>query len=348
MIYIIGIESSCDETAVAIVNHKKEICGHVIRSQIEMHKDFGGVVPEVAARQHIECIEDLVKECLKQANIKINDITAIAATNGPGLMGGLLIGTSLAKAMAFALQKPYIAINHLEGHALVARLKNNIPFPYLTFLASGGHCQILLARNIGDYKKLGDTLDDAIGETFDKVAKMLNLPYPGGPSVEKMALQGDPQAYSFPRPLKGRKNCDFSFSGLKTAVLYEVKKIDRLTQTHKQNICASFQKSVADVIVDRLKNSFERLLSERKSPPINGLIVAGGVAANMYLRKHIENISSHYNCPFIAPEQNLCTDNGVMIAWAGLENYTNGYTHKLNTKPYPKWPLEILNEHHKK
>ena len=333
---ILGIETSCDETAASIVNSNREILANIIVSQIEEHQKFGGVVPEIASRSHLLYLQEVVEQAVNKAQIKLTDLDAIAVTSGPGLIGGLLVGLMYAKGLSFALNKPLLGINHLEGHALTARLTNEVEFPYLLLLVSGGHCQILVVKQVGIYQKLGSTLDDALGEAFDKVAKMLGLDYPGGPIVEKLAKTGNPLAYAFPQAMRGRQGCDFSFSGLKTAVRLIVEK-ETLTPQVIANICASFQKTVADILLDRLNNAV------KMAPNVKQLVIAGGVAANQYLLEKITSKMSEYNLSTIAPPIKLCTDNAAMIAWAGIERFQLGLIDNLDLAPKARWPLDSLN-----
>ncbi len=333
---ILGIETSCDETAASIVSDSREILAHVIFSQIKEHEKYGGVVPEIASRSHLTHLQNIVKKTLNQANCTLDDLDAIAVTSGPGLIGGLLVGLMFAKGLCFAANKPLLGINHLEAHALTARLTNpEVKFPYLTLLVSGGHCQILLVEGVGKYKKLGATLDDAVGEAFDKVAKMLSLGYPGGPIVEKIALLGDETRFKFPQAMKGKNNCDFSFSGLKTAVRTLIEK-ENINQQTIADICASFQKIVAEILVDRLNNAVKSITN------VEQLIIAGGVAANQYLLKRISANMLKHNLTTIAPPIKLCTDNGAMIAWAGIERFKLGLIDNLDITPRPRWPLELI------
>ncbi len=352
---ILGIESSCDETAVAIVDDAKNILSHALKSQIDLHKKFGGVVPELAARGHIEVIEELILQALDDANLKLDDIDAIAATSGPGLIGGVIVGLMAAKTLASVLQKPFIAINHLEAHALTVRLSSQVEFPYLLLLFSGGHCQILLAKGVGNYEKFGETIDDAIGECFDKCAQMLGLPYPGGVAIEKLALNGDENKYKFPRPLidsnqQGKHLFDFSFSGLKTAVRRQIEKISgenfvhnesykKLTEQEKADICASFQKVIVAIVLNRLENIFEY-----KTPDVQNIVIAGGVAANRYIFEKLQIFAQKKSLQIITPPIKLCTDNAAMIAWAGVEKMKIGQVNKLDFKPRARWSLEELKE----
>lgn len=332
---ILGIETSCDETAASILTDKREILSNVIFSQIDEHNKYGGVVPEIASRSHLSHISQVVKFAIDQANISLNELDAIAVTSGPGLVGGLLVGVMFAKGLSFAINKPLLAINHLEGHALTSRLTSDVKFPYLMLLVSGGHCQILLVEQVGKYKRLGGTLDDAVGEAFDKVAKMLGLGYPGGPVVEKLAKEGNEFAYQFPVAMKGRVGCDFSFSGLKTSVRQAIAK-EILTPKIIADICASFQRTVAEILLDRLRN----MACSSASTNVKQLVIAGGVAANQYLLKKISNIMLEYGIETISPPIKLCTDNAAMIAWAGVERFRLGLIDDLNIAPKARWPLD--------
>lgn len=340
---ILGIETSCDETAVAIVDSDKNILAHNIYSQIDEHSPYGGVVPEIAARSHMVKLHKLVEKTLKDAKITdFNELDAIAVTAGPGLIGGLITGIMVAKAIASAAKLPIIAVNHLEGHALTPRLTNNVEFPFLLLLVSGGHCQILSVDGVGKYKKLGGTIDDALGEAYDKVAKMLGLGYPGGPIVEKCALKGNRGKYIFPKPLKGKNNCDFSFSGLKTAVKRQVDAIENITEQDKYDICASFEQTVAEVLEDRLKKAFSYY--EQHNNNAKRFVISGGVAANKFLRGKLIELTTKYDYQFYAPDLKLCTDNGAMIAWAGVErakqeNIINNKIDDLSFAPRARWPL---------
>ncbi len=339
---VLGIETSCDETAVAIVDDKKNILSNQIYSQIKEHEKFGGVMPEIAARSHIEILPSLFKESLKQANIDAIDLDGIAATGGPGLIGGLMIGVMFAKTISSVIQKPFIAINHLEGHALTARLTENLEFPYLLLLVSGGHCQFLLARGIGDYVQLSTTIDDAIGEAFDKVARMLGLGYPGGPIVERFAVSGDPYAFKFPMPLCELNRYDLSFSGLKTAVRLAIEKYERITDETRANICASFQHTIGEIITYKISQIVK--MSAKKGYDIGDkIVVAGGVAANSYLRARIANSAGNIGYKAIFPPLNLCTDNAAMIAWAGVERLNLGLISDLGFAPLSRWPLDNLS-----
>lgn len=342
---VLGIESSCDETAAALVNDNKEILASTVLTQSE-HKNFGGVVPELAARAHLEHIDEIIDETFKSAHLKPQDIDAVAVAAGPGLIGGVTVGVMAAKALSLALNKPFIALNHLEAHALVARMQYPIEYPYLLLLTSGGHCQILIVEGVGKFKRLGTTIDDAAGEAFDKVAKMLGLGYPGGPIVEKMAALGDDSRFVLPRPLYNSPDCDLSFSGLKTAVrkIIEAYAPDGIIEhaimrkRDVADICACFQKAVADVFTHKLERAIKYF--KTNYPSGKYLVVAGGVAANLYLRSELQNLCNASNLLFAAPPVNLCTDNGVMVAWAGVEHALYGMFSDLDFKPRPRWPLD--------
>lgn len=335
-----GVESSCDETSAAIVSTDREILSHIIYSQIPQHQKYGGVVPELAARAHVLAIDEVVQKALSDANKTISDIDVIAATAGPGLIGGVLIGWEFAVALAQSTGKPLVAINHLEGHALVPRLTNNVSFPYLLMLASGGHSQILLVRGVGDYEIIGQTLDDSAGEAFDKVSKMLGLGYPGGPIIDKCAKFGDKKAFKFPRPLCDKPGCDFSFSGIKTSVRNQITKTKEQTEEFKNNICASFQESVVDCIINRLQNALNDSRVINAEPKT--IVVAGGVAKNSAIRAAMEKLAIDSGMEFAAPALNLCTDNGAMIAWAGIENYLADRIVREPIAPRPRWSLMEL------
>ena len=337
---VLGIESSCDETACALVNEKKEILSSVVWSQYDEHRRFGGVVPEIAARAHLEQIDILLKKAMTDASLSFTDISAVAAAAGPGLIGGVLVGTMTAKAIALAHNLPFIAVNHLEGHALMARLTNPVEFPYLLLLVSGGHCQILAVEAPGKYIRLGGTMDDSAGEAFDKVAKMLSVGYPGGPHVELAAEKGNPKAFQLPLPMKGRAGCDFSFSGLKTAVRQKIEQLGPLSEQQKADMCACFQSAVIKIMVDRLKHGIT--LFKEKYPNATHLVVSGGVAANKALRSALSDLATKEKMTFFAPPISLCTDNGVMIAWAGLERFRLGHQDPLDFRPRPRWPLDTL------
>jgi N6-L-threonylcarbamoyladenine synthase len=339
---VLGIETTCDETAVSVVESDGEGVGRIlsneILSQIKAHQAYGGVVPEIAARAHVEAVDVLVKQALATAGLTLADMDGVAAAAGPGLIGGVMVGLTTGKALALVAQKPFIAVNHLEAHALSPRLTDGVAFPFLLLLASGGHSQLLFVRGVGDYLRLGSTIDDAIGESFDKVAKMLGLPYPGGPEVEKLAKKGDPSAIAFPRPMLGREEPNFSLSGLKTAVRIEAEKRAPLTDDDVEAICASFQAAIVDVIVDRTKVALQLCRSSHGKP--TALVVAGGVAANLAIRSGLEQLARQHGLPLVAPPLALCTDNGAMIAWTGIERLRLGLTDGLDFAPRPRWPLQ--------
>lgn len=339
---VLGIETTCDETAAAIVERDMEgvgsILSNIVLSQVLQHAEFGGVVPEIAARAHVEVLDAVVEAAAADAGLALDEVDAIAAAAGPGLIGGVIVGLTTAKAIALALNKPLIAVNHLEAHALTARLTDGLDFPYLLLLASGGHTQLLAIRGIGDYVKLGTTIDDAIGEAFDKTAKMLGLGYPGGPAVEREALKGDPTRFHLPRPLLGRATPDFSLSGLKTAVRLEAEKIAPLTATDIADICASFQAAVVDMIVDRTRAGLRRFREVAGLP--TGLVIAGGVAANQAIRRGLVRLGFEAGIKVVTPPLALCTDNGAMIAWAGAERLALGLVDDFTVGPRARWPLD--------
>ena len=331
MTVILGLESSCDETAAAIVCSDRTILSHALAGQEDHHRAFGGVVPEIAARAHAELMTPLVKTALADAGMTLADIDGIAATAGPGLIGGVMVGLVTAKALAMATNKPLIAVNHLEGHALSPRLVDpELAFPYLLLLVSGGHCQLLRVRGVGQYDRLATTIDDAVGEAFDKTAKILGLGFPGGPAVERAATLGNAHAVPLPRPLKGADEPHFSFAGLKSAVV----RAHQSGHYGTDDIAASFQQSVVDCLADRLIYSLDRI------DPMAALVVAGGVAANGAIRSKLNEIAGSYSMRFVAPPLWLCTDNAAMIAWAGIERFAAGLTDGLDFVARPRWPLD--------
>ncbi len=341
---VLGIETSCDETAAAIVTDNREILSNVVLSQLETHAVYGGVVPEVAAREHLEHIDKIIAAALNDAELSFDDLDGVAATCGPGLIGGVMIGMMSAKAIAAAKNIPFIGINHLEGHALTARLTDNIAFPYLILLVSGGHTQILVAEDIGKYKRWGTTLDDATGECFDKSAKLMGLPYGGGVSVEKIAKScEDPSAaiarFPLPSPLKGRKNCDFSFSGLKTAVRTHIDKLPEgdLDPKDIADLSYALQNKMADILADRCESAIKRFLQEYSG---DTLVVCGGVSANKTIKARLEDLVSKYDMNVNTPPLDLSGDNGAMIAWAGIERLKRGQNDPLDFKARPRWPLD--------
>ena len=343
-ITILGIETSCDETAAAIVTRTpdggSDIRSNVVLSQLEDHAPFGGVVPEIAARAHISNLDQIIARAIKTASVGWDELDGIAATAGPGLIGGLLVGTMTARAIAHARNLPYIAINHLEGHALTPRLTSNIAFPYLTLLVSGGHTQLLIVTGVGKYHRLGTTIDDALGEAFDKIAKLLGLAYPGGPSVEKAALKGCAHAFDFPRPLKGRKDCHFSFSGLKTAVRYTARDASPLNDQTIADICASFQAAVCDCLCDRTKRAMDEFKARFPNVSTARLIVTGGVSANLAIREALNTLAQDQGFELYAPPLYLCGDNAAMIAWAGAERMAANMEKNEDITVHARWPLD--------
>jgi len=343
MMRVLGLETTCDETSAAIVMMRPgaggEILANEVLSQIAEHAAYGGVVPEIAARAHVDVLDRLIRRALDTSGMKLKDIDGIAAAAGPGLVGGVIVGLTAGKSLALALRKPFLAINHLEGHALTARLTDGVAFPYLLLLVSGGHTQLLAVRGVGDYVRLGTTLDDAIGEAFDKIAKMLGLPYPGGPMVEKAALNGNPERFNLPRPMMGRANADFSLSGLKTAVRIEAEKHAPLSRQDVADLCASFQAAIVDVIADRVRMAL-RAFHEQIGPP-TALVIAGGVAANGAIRRAMSRFANEVGLHLVVPSPALCTDNGAMIAWAGIERLGLGLIDDLTFAPRPRWPLDV-------
>lgn len=335
---VLGIESSCDETAAAIVRDDRAILADVVLSQLAEHRPYGGVVPEIAARAHLDHLDHLVAEALARSGTTLAEMDAIAATGGPGLIGGVMVGVMTAKAIAAVTGKPFVAVNHLEGHALTARLTDDLAFPYLLLLVSGGHCQLLAVEGVGRYRRLGATIDDAAGEAFDKVAKMLDLGYPGGPAVQRAAEQGDPLRFALPRPMKGRPGCDFSFSGLKNAVRLLIAAQAPLAAEDRNDIAAAFQLAVADAIADRTKRAMALFSGTYGGP--GALVVAGGVAANALLRRTLAEAAAKVGFRLVAPPLSLCTDNAAMIAWAGLERFRLGQQDGLDFAPRPRWPLD--------
>jgi N6-L-threonylcarbamoyladenine synthase len=340
---ILGLESSCDETAAAVVRGfppgPGQILSSIVASQDDAHAPYGGVVPEIAARAHVERMDHIVGRALSAAGIGLDAVDAIAATAGPGLIGGVLVGLMTAKGIALAAGRPLIAVNHLEGHALTARLTDGLPFPYLLLLVSGGHCQLLAAEAPGRYRLLGGTIDDAAGEAFDKTAKLLGLGFPGGPAVERAALSGDKGRFAFPRPLLDREGFDFSFAGLKTAVRYAVQRSDDAGDAFKADIAASFQAAVVDVLASRTRRAMRWFAEAYPHAASRHVVVAGGVAANGAIRSALQTVASDEGFRLTAPPVALCGDNAAMIAWAGLERFALGETHALDVGGRARWPL---------
>jgi N6-L-threonylcarbamoyladenine synthase len=343
---VLGIETTCDETAAAVVrlrpDGKGDILANEVLSQIAEHARYGGVVPEIAARAHVDYLDKLIMRALARADAKIGDLDGIAAAAGPGLIGGVLVGLTTAKALALVSGKPLMAVNHLEAHALTPRLTDGIPFPYLLLLVSGGHTQLVAVNGVGDYTRLGTTIDDAIGEAFDKVGKMLGLPYPGGPNVEKEAERGDPERFDLPRPMTGRPEPNFSLSGLKTAVRLAADNIAPLGPQDVSDLCASFQAAIIDVVVERTRAGL-RVFRERFGHP-QAVVVAGGVGANQPIRRALQRLSFEAGLKLVIPEPKLCTDNGAMIAWAGIERLSVGLKDGMETPARARWPLDGKSE----
>ncbi|HEY5208163.1 MAG TPA: tRNA (adenosine(37)-N6)-threonylcarbamoyltransferase complex transferase subunit TsaD [Stellaceae bacterium] len=339
---ILGIETSCDETAAAIVGDDGAGLGRIraslVFSQLAEHRPYGGIVPEIAARAHLDRLDGLIAQALEAAGIGFDALDGVAATGGPGLIGGVIVGVMEAKAIALARGLPFIAVNHLEGHALTARLSDDVPFPFLLLLVSGGHCQLLAVEGVGRYRRLGTTLDDAAGEAFDKGAKLLGLGYPGGPAIEQAARAGHATRVALPRPMKGRAGCDFSFAGLKTALRERVEAQGALSNAFRADAAASLQAAIGDCLVDRTRHAMA--LFRARYPAGRTLVVAGGVAANQTLRTRLADLAAHEGIDFIAPPPRLCTDNAAMIAWAGIERLRIGLTDGLDFAPRPRWPLD--------
>jgi len=340
-ITILGIETSCDETAVSIIEEnlggKPSILSNIVSSQVDVHKKFGGVVPELAARSHIEKIDFIAKEAILKSKIKIQDIDAVATTAGPGLIVCLSVGLNFGKTIALSLKKPFIAVNHLEGHALSPKLNYKIDYPYLLLLISGGHSQFLSVQGLGKYKRLGTTIDDAVGEAFDKTAKLLGIEFPGGPKIEEYAKLGDKNFYTLPKPIINRGGCNLSFAGLKTAVLKISKTIK--SDKEKYNLAASFQKTIEEILYKKSKNAFNEFRKNNKLKQ-NTFVIAGGVASNKNIRKKLADLSLKENFNPIFPPIELCSDNAAMIAMVGLEKYKLGINDKLDFPPKPRWPLD--------
>ncbi len=338
---ILGIESSCDETAAAVIKEneedKVEILSNIVSSQIDIHKEFGGVVPELAARSHIEKIDLITKKAIDESGVSLKKIDAIAVTAGPGLIVCLSVGLNFGKSLAASMNKPFIAINHLEGHALSPKLNSKLNFPYLLLLISGGHSQFLSIEGLGKYKRLGTTIDDALGEAFDKTAKLLGIEFPGGPKIEEYAKKGNSKKFDLPKPIINRGGCNLSFAGLKTAVLKITKEIK--TKQEKYDLAASFQKTIEDILFEKTKIAFKEFKKITKNKN-NIFVIAGGVASNKNIRNCLTNLSKSENFETIFPPANLCTDNAAMIAMVGLEKYKLGKFDNLDFKPNPRWALD--------
>jgi N6-L-threonylcarbamoyladenine synthase len=340
---ILGLETSCDETAAAVVQGAPpgpgKILSNIVFSQNEAHAPYGGVVPEIASRAHLEILDGLIEQALAEAGITLDEVDAIAATAGPGLIGGVMVGLTTAKALALATGKPLLAVNHLAGHALTARLTHGVDFPFLLLLISGGHCQLLAVESAAKFRLYGSTMDDAVGEAFDKTAKLMGLPYPGGPNVETHAARGNPRAYALPRPLLGRGGMDFSFSGLKTAV----RQLTQQKQANIDDVCASFQQAVIDILSDRTAQAMTRFRRDFPGGMRPVLVMAGGVAANQAIGGALAQLAENHAFEIRVPPPNYCTDNAAMIAWAGLERYALGKRDPLDVSPRARWPLASLD-----
>jgi N6-L-threonylcarbamoyladenine synthase len=342
---ILGIETSCDETAAAVVDGEGRILAEAVLSQLVEHAPFGGVVPEIAARAHLRYLPDQVRLAMAMGGVAFSDLGGVAATSGPGLIGGLIVGCQFGKGVAIANNLPFVAVNHLEAHALTARLpglvEGGASFPYLLLLLSGGHSQCIAVNGLGRYSRLGGTVDDAAGEAFDKVAKLLELDWPGGPALERVAAQGDPSRHRFPRPMIRRPGCDLSFSGLKTAVAQTVARIAPcLTNQQRADIAASFQQAVVEVLSDRAGHAMDMM--RQRFPEADLMVVAGGVAANASIRTGLAAAARSRGFRMIAPPVRLCSDNAVMVAWAGVERLRFGRDNTIDVSPRPRWPLEEL------
>ncbi len=339
---VLGIETTCDETAAAVIERREDgsgrILSNIVRSQTEEHVPFGGVVPEIAARAHVDALDGIIAAAMKESGLRFNQLSAVAAAAGPGLIGGVIVGLTTAKAIAMVHDTPLIAVNHLEAHALTPRLTCALAFPYCLFLASGGHTQIVAVTGVGQYVRLGTTVDDAMGEAFDKVAKMLGLPYPGGPEVERAAHDGDPGRFAFPRPMLGRPDANFSLSGLKTAVRNEASRMGTLEPQDISDLCAGFQAAVLESTADRLSVGL-RLFHEQFGAP-RALVAAGGVAANQAIRGALQDVAAKAQTTLIIPPPALCTDNGAMIAWAGAERLALNMIDTMDAPPRARWRLD--------
>ncbi len=336
---VLGIETTCDETAVAIVDDKRKIYANELFSQVKEHERYGGVMPEVASRKHSEILPILIEQALKTSSMSFDDIDGVAVTGGPGLIGGVMVGVVYAKTIASLLNKQLIAINHLEGHALTVRLTDEIGYPYLLLLISGGHCQIVVVKDLGQYEILSTTIDDAVGEAFDKTAKILGLGYPGGPEIERLAQKGDISAYRLPTPLNKKEDLNFSFSGLKTAARNLILNNDISDEKVRQDICASFQHTVGKILTNRVKKAIE--ICHRNNFGIHNVVMSGGVAANQYIKTMLADVVAKQGCDLFSPPVKFCTDNAAMIAWAGIERLQRGFSTPLNFQPRSRW---LLNE----
>ncbi len=337
----LGIETSCDETAASVVREKTDgtgdILSNVVSGQIDEHKEFGGVVPEIAARAHVEKIDFIIKKAIKESNLSFDKINGIAATAGPGLIVCLTVGLNAGKAIAGSLKKPFVAVNHLEGHALSPKINKKIKFPYLLLLISGGHTQFLEVKGVNDYKRLGTTIDDALGEAFDKTAKLLGIEFPGGPKIEEWAKKGDKNYFELPKPILKKGGCNLSFAGLKTAVLRTSKKLK--SQKEKYNLAASFQKTINEILYEKTKIAMKEFLKDKENIE-KTFVIAGGVAANLKIRENLTKLSNEKKFTSIFPPVNLCSDNAAMIAWAGIERYKMNLIDNLEFPSKARWPLD--------
>ena len=337
----LGIETSCDETAASVVQEKNDgtgkILSNIVSSQVEEHKEFGGVVPELAARAHVEKIEFIVKKAIKESYLDINDLDGVAATAGPGLIVCLTVGLNIGKAIAGSLKKPFVAVNHLEGHALSPKINKKIEFPYLLLLISGGHTQFLEVNGVNNYRRLGTTIDDALGEAFDKTAKLLGIEFPGGPIIEKWAKKGDKNYFKLPKPILKKGGCNLSFAGLKTAVLRTSKKLKN--EKEKYHLAASFQKTINEILYEKTKVAMKEFLINKENNT-NTFVIAGGVASNLSIRENLIKLAKEKNFISIFPPMNLCSDNAAMIAWTGIERYKINLIDNLEFSSRARWPLD--------
>ena len=343
---VLGIESSCDETAVSIVevnkSDKGKILSNIVFSQIDEHSPFGGVVPEIASRSHVETLSPLIDQALEESCLKIDEIDGVAATSGPGLIGGLIVGLTTAKGIALGLNIPLIGVNHLEGHALTPILTNNILPPYILLLVSGGHTQLIMVKSIGQYSQIGTTIDDAAGEAFDKAAKFLDIGYPGGPALENLAKKGNNKKYNFPRPLQNSNECNFSFSGLKTSLIREAKKIEPINDRTLADLAASYQEAIIDCIKIKSEKAIRKILRENQNTEIQYFVASGGVASNKAIRDSLTDLANKHEMKFIAPPMKFCTDNAAMIAWVGGLRLLRGQEDELNIPARARWSLEEM------
>jgi N6-L-threonylcarbamoyladenine synthase len=338
---VLGIETSCDETATALVTGERQVLADLVLSQLDAHRPYGGVVPEIAARSHLDHLDGLIAEAMRRAGVKFADLAGVAATGGPGLIGGVMVGVTMAKAIAAVHDLPFVAVNHLEAHALTARLTDDVAFPFLLLLVSGGHCQLLVVEEVGRYRRLGTTVDDAAGEAFDKGAKLLGLDYPGGPAIERAAARGDPARFALPRPMVGRAEAHFSFSGLKTALRQRVSELSMrgpLSERDRDDLAAALQAAITDCLADRTRRAIE--IARADHGGLATLVVAGGVAANAVIRARLRDVAAAAGLRCVVPPPHLCTDNAAMVAWAGVERLRRGLCDGLDFAPRPRWPLD--------